>query len=66
MRVGIGKKEPVLSFVLGKFSTDDLASLAPVLEQAKAGLLALLKGQDITQVASAFNLKGQAQDKANK
>lgn len=66
VRVGIGKREPVLSFVLGKFSTDELASLAPVLEQAKAGLLALLKGQDITQVASAFNLKGQAQDKANK
>ena len=56
----------MLSFVLGKFSADELASLAPVLEQAKAGLLALLKGQDITQVASAFNLKGQAQDKANK
>ncbi len=66
VRVGIGKKESVLSFVLGKFSTDELASLTPVLEQAKAGLLALLKGQDITQVASAFNLKGQAQDKANK
>lgn len=61
VRVGVGKGANVLSYVLGKFSKDELAALAPVLEQAKKGLLALLGGQSITQVASVFNLKANSQ-----
>lgn len=61
VRVGVGKGANVLSYVLGKFSSDELTALAPILEQAKAGLLALLQGQSITQVASTFNLKANSQ-----
>ena len=61
VRVGIGKGANVLSYVLGKFSSDELNALAPILEQAKKGLLALLQGQSITQVASAFNVKANSQ-----
>lgn len=61
VRVGIGKGANVLSYVLGKFSANERAELAPILEQAKKGLLALLEGQSITQVASTFNIKANSQ-----
>ena len=56
VRVGIGKKEPVLNFVLGKFSTAELEALHPVLEQAKKGVLAMLQGENISKIASTYNL----------
>ena len=56
VRVGIGKKEPVLNFVLGKFSTAELEALKPVLEQAKKGVLAMLQGENISKIASTYNL----------
>ncbi len=56
VRVGIGKKEPVLNFVLGKFSSAELEALHPVLNQAKKGVLAMLKGENISKIASTYNL----------
>ena len=56
VRVGIGKKEPVLNFVLGKFSTAELEALHPVLNQAKKGVLAMLQGENISKIASTYNL----------
>ena len=56
VRVGIGKKEPVLNFVLGKFSPAELETLRPVLEQAKKGVLAMLQGENISKIASTYNL----------
>ena len=56
VRVGIGKKEPVLNFVLGKFSPAELEALRPVLEQAKKGVLAMLQGENISKIASTYNL----------
>ena len=56
VREGIGKKEPVLNFVLGKFSTAELEALHPVLEQAKKGVLAMLQGENISKIASTYNL----------
>ncbi len=56
VRVGIGKREPVLNFVLGKFSPSELETLRPVLEQAKKGVLAMLQGENISKIASTYNL----------
>ena len=56
VRVGIGKKEPVLNFVLGKFSSAELEALKPVLNQAKKGVLAMLQGENISKIASTYNL----------
>ncbi len=56
VRVGIGKMEPVLNFVLGKFSPAELEALKSVLEQAKKGVLAMLKGENISKIASTYNL----------
>ena len=56
VRVGIGKKEPVLNFVLGKFSTAELEALRPILEHAKKGVLAMLQGENISKIASTYNL----------
>ena len=57
VRVGIGKKEPVSNFVLGKFSFVELESLKPILEQAKKGVLALLNEEELNKIASIYNLK---------
>lgn len=57
VRIGVGKGTNVVSYVLGKFSSDELNTLTPVLEQGKKALLALLQGESITQVSSLFSLK---------
>ena len=57
VRIGIGKKEPVSNFVLGRFSFTELESLKPILEQAKKGVLALLNEDDLNKIASTYNLK---------
>lgn len=61
VRVGIGKNDNVLSYVLARFSTKELEILMPVLEQAKKALFALLEGKSIAEVSSAFSLKANSQ-----
>lgn len=61
VRVGIGRSENVLSYVLAKFSTDELEKLAPILKNAKKALFALLQGESIATVSSLFSLKADSQ-----
>lgn len=61
VRVGIGKNDNVLSYVLARFSSKELEILMPVLEQAKKALFALLEGKSIAEVSSVFSLKANSQ-----
>ncbi|TQR30638.1 aminoacyl-tRNA hydrolase [Campylobacter sp. MIT 99-7217] len=56
VRIGVGKDQNVIDFVLGKFTKAELEILNPVLAHATNALSALMQS-DITQVASKFSLK---------
>ncbi|KAA6227207.1 MULTISPECIES: aminoacyl-tRNA hydrolase [unclassified Campylobacter] len=59
IRIGIGKNDNVLNYVLGEFKEEEKKILAPVLEAACKALNELLKNDDLAYIASKFSLRAK-------
>lgn len=56
VRIGIGRREPVISFVLEKFRGDELEILNSSLNQGLKALISMLQGANIDEIAAKFSL----------
>lgn len=63
IRIGVGRGGfSVVDFVLGEFSLDEKALLAPVLQTAKSAVYSAINGSDIKELSSKFSLKAPKQN----
>ncbi|MCR4941401.1 MAG: aminoacyl-tRNA hydrolase [Campylobacter sp.] len=59
IRLGIGRGQNAVNFVLGEFSENEKAELGEILSYAKTATLALLNS-DISEISAKFTRKGLA------
>ena len=57
VRIGVGKGENVISYVLGDFKKEEKPILDKILLKAKQALLELIKSDDLQTVSSKFSLR---------